>query len=334
MPTVDVCIPCYNYGRFLEPCVGSVLSQEDCEVRLLIIDNASTDNSAEILTKIASEDGRVEVRVHQSNHGHIASFNEGVEWASSDYFMLLNADDMLAPQCLARAASLMDTYPDISFTHGREIILHTSDTLPPLDRTNRSSWEISLGLTFIENICRTGLNPVGGSTVIVRTNAQKEAGCYRAELPHTADLEMWLRLATRGCVAHTNTVQGIRRIHDANMSTPYFSQKYRDFLEREAAFERFFALEGRSISGSQRLRRMVRRNLSEAAYWCSLRQLQSGNTSGAWKLMRLSLRLARRNAIIPPVGHLWRMWAKSASPFQLAEWNSSDGTYIRAEHTV
>ena len=45
MATVDVAIPCYQYGRFLRACVGSVLNQGIDDVRILIIDNASTDNS-------------------------------------------------------------------------------------------------------------------------------------------------------------------------------------------------------------------------------------------------------------------------------------------------
>src|SRR5262245_3553031 len=103
MSSVDVVIPCYQYGRFLRECVSSVLTQGVSHIRVLIIDNASTDGSAEIARQLAAEDSRIEVAAHSHNVGPTASYNEGIDWASAEYFVLLDADDLLAPGCLARA---------------------------------------------------------------------------------------------------------------------------------------------------------------------------------------------------------------------------------------
>src|SRR4051812_9333148 len=64
-PSVDVIVPCYNYGRFLGDCIGSVLAQQGCDVRILIIDDASTDNSLEIARALSAADPRVQVRAHE-----------------------------------------------------------------------------------------------------------------------------------------------------------------------------------------------------------------------------------------------------------------------------
>ena len=64
MPAVDVVVPCYNYGRYLKSCVGSLLSQEGVDVRVLIIDDTSTDDSPQIGAAIAASDPRVEFRHH------------------------------------------------------------------------------------------------------------------------------------------------------------------------------------------------------------------------------------------------------------------------------
>ncbi len=77
MHNVDIAIPNYNYGRFLRESVESVLSQRGVNVRVLIIDNASTDDSAAIACQLAAEDSRVELCLRERNLGPHASFNEG-----------------------------------------------------------------------------------------------------------------------------------------------------------------------------------------------------------------------------------------------------------------
>jgi glycosyltransferase involved in cell wall biosynthesis len=75
MSRVDVVIPCYKYAHYLHGCVESVLSQEGVEVRVLILDDASPDNTPEVGEELARQDGRVEYRRHAVNRGNrIAPF--------------------------------------------------------------------------------------------------------------------------------------------------------------------------------------------------------------------------------------------------------------------
>src|SRR5260370_37680329 len=95
MTSVSVVIPCYKYGHFLEEAVTSVLDdQEGVDVRVLIIDDASPDDSADVARKIAARDHRGEVAVHAGKQGNNATFNKGlIESADGDYCVLVSADE-------------------------------------------------------------------------------------------------------------------------------------------------------------------------------------------------------------------------------------------------
>ncbi|WP_236654379.1 glycosyltransferase family 2 protein, partial [Streptacidiphilus anmyonensis] len=132
MSSVSVVVPCYKYGHYLEDCVRSVLDEQPgVDVRVLIIDDASPDDSAEAARKLAAQDERIEVRVHETNRGHIATYNEGLlEWADGDYCALLSADDRLVPGALSRAAALLDAHPEAGFCYGRPIHFQHGGPLP------------------------------------------------------------------------------------------------------------------------------------------------------------------------------------------------------------
>ena len=120
--TVDVVIPCYNYARYLRGCVQSVLSQPDVAVRVLIIDDASSDETAQVGSALAEADRRVEFHRHVVNKGHIATYNEGLlEWSASDYVALLSADDLLAPGSLSRAVRVMNGDQSIGMVYGSTV---------------------------------------------------------------------------------------------------------------------------------------------------------------------------------------------------------------------
>lgn len=187
MSKVDVIVPCYQYGHFLQQCVESVLTQEGVELRVLIIDDASPDGTSEVAAQLAARDERVCVRRHSLNQGHIATYNEGLEWAAGDYILLLDADDVLTPGALLRSTLLMDANPEVGMTYGRARV--TEDPAREIfpagaDRASRTVG----GREWIESVCETGLNHVRQPTVVVRTKLQKELGGYCPALPHAGDM--------------------------------------------------------------------------------------------------------------------------------------------------
>ncbi|MFJ5486999.1 glycosyltransferase family 2 protein, partial [Hansschlegelia beijingensis] len=237
MATVDIVIPCYRYGRFLEGCVRSILSQSMDDVRVLIIDDASPDDSADVARALAASDPRVEALIHEKNRGHIATYNEGIDWAESPFFLSLSADDYLAPFALERAATIMGDEPQVVMTFGACVNYFEGE--PPPDfagATPDGNWRVWSGRDFIELHCARVRNLVPTPTAIVRTATQKAIGGYLPALPHAGDLEMWLRFAAYGAIAETQSPQAVYRIHGSNMSAGYYKTIIRDYAQRRDAF--------------------------------------------------------------------------------------------------
>lgn len=224
MSSVDVIIPCYNYGKYLRECVHSVLTQEGVNVRVLIIDDASPDDTPTIARELVAGNPRISYRRHKENLRHIATYNEGIDWTRGEYYLLLSADDLLAPGALARATNALDRHPNAVFCHGEVHIVNGSalGSQKILPKSEHMREKITCGKDFIAATCRNAANnPVWAPTAIVRTNVQKRVGGYNEKLPHSADLEMWIRLAQHGSILEILTVQGFYRRHEANMHYGY-----------------------------------------------------------------------------------------------------------------
>jgi len=129
MSRIDVLITNYQYGRYLKECVDSVLSQNVDNLSILIIDNASTDNSQEVSRRLAANDARISLQLNKENLGRHASLNRGIEWTTGDYFMVLCSDDLLAPGCLRRAISVLDHNEDVAFVYGAEVLWRDGEPL-------------------------------------------------------------------------------------------------------------------------------------------------------------------------------------------------------------
>ncbi len=303
MPLLDVLIPCYNYGRLLERSVRSVLDQSMRDVRVMIIDDASPDDTPEVARRLAAQDDRVEWTRHETNRGHIATYNEGIDRATAPYFLLLSADDMLAPGAAARAMSLFRREPKAALAHGAWIDLHEGDPMPEVDAGD-APWTVELGTDFIERTCRLALNLVGTPTAVVRTEAQKRAGHYRASLPHAGDMEMWLRLAMLGDVAQTPAVQAIKGVHARNMSLTVEKGAHRNYEQVEAAFIAFFDGPGRRLPDAAEWLAAARKRLSHTAYWTALAHQWRGELAEGRKLRAFASRLDPRTDRLPPLDGL------------------------------
>lgn len=242
-----VLVPCYNYGRYLADCVESALRQ-DAAMRILIIDDASTDETSEIGPELARTYSEVEYFRHQKNIGHIRTYNEGIDWASGDCFALLSADDLMMPGAVSRAKSVFLRYPDVLMVYGRELqfvdgtsvgsLLDGSASAHMVSETSAiagtyakatsvavldASTEMKPRIEYMPEFYRmiaTG-GQIHACATFTRTNAQKRLGGYLESLPHAGDLEMWLRFAAHGPVARVPRFQVARRQHLSNMWKSY-----------------------------------------------------------------------------------------------------------------
>lgn len=267
MSSVDVVVPCYRYGHFLRECVQSVLTQSSVQVRVLILDDASPDNTEEVAVALAREDPRVTFVRHEVNRGHIATYNEGIDWASADYFLLLSADDYLLPGALGRVADLLDAHQDVGLVIGHATELRSdgeTTAIRDVGFKDDSPEMILKGDQFID-LCFPR-NVVVTATAVVRTALQKRVGGYRADLPHAGDLEMWLRLAANASVGVLNSFQAVCRRHGNNMSDAYFQQCWLpDIQQRMLVIDRFMGTCGHLLGDADRVHRRMLRDLSQVA---------------------------------------------------------------------
>jgi|SRR5690348_14923213 len=293
MNSVDVVIPCYKYGHYLRGCVDSVLSQPGVDVRVLIIDDCSPDNTAEVGKSLAVSDVRVSFRRHEVNRGHICTYNEGLlEWAAGDYCVLLSADDFLAPGALERAARIMDANEQVVMTFGSAVKVYSDGRTEPAEPgCIDPAFRIVPGQEMLADFCRTAENFVPTPTVVARTSVQKSVGGYCLDLPHAGDMEMWMRFSAAGSVAILKAEQAFYRFHGSNMHVSYFQEPIRDLRERKAVFDRFFDLNGSRIENAARLREIAYTNLGWSAFWTGSRAFEAGQDEACRDLLSFAVEL-------------------------------------------
>jgi GT2 family glycosyltransferase len=282
MSSVDVIVPCYNYAKYLRECVHSVLAQEGVDVKVLIIDDASPDDTPAVAAALVAGDARVSYRRHEKNLRHIATYNEGIAWVSAKYYLLLSADDYLLPGALSRAAEMMDQNPMLGFCYG------AADEVFPDGRIERALAEfapiggdqsVSLaGYEFIELCRRHGcMNIASTPTAVVRTELQKRTDGYRPELPHSGDMELWLRLAAHGGVGYVGVPQAMYRRHSSNMSLAYNGvNRLQDLRQREQAVQWLIRSCRHLLQDADGLRRALLAPLGYQAVSCASVSLNEG----------------------------------------------------------
>ena len=249
MKSVDVVIPCYNYAHYLNACVESVLSQRGVSVRILIIDDASPDNTPEVAARLCAADPRVNYVRNEKNLGLIGTLNRGVlDWASADYTLAISADDFLLPDALARADWVMDRHRDVHLVFGQARIV-ADDRLPVTSASGLvPEAQVISGAAYLRRSCEVG-TPAPSPSVLVRTSAQKRLGGYCAKFPHTSDMELWMRFAANGPIGVLREVQAGYRWHGANMTLAYTNRAVSDRRERIATCEYVYETCGAGVSG-------------------------------------------------------------------------------------
>lgn len=280
LPTVDVVIPCYNYGHFLTLCVESVLAQQGVSVRALVIDDASPDDTTVVGQQLAARHNAVEFRRHDVNKGHIATYNEGLlGWSTADYVVLLSADDMLAPGALQRAIRIMEADKSVGMVYGRTLHFEHQNELPQTAEDD-AGFDRFLGTDWIEKRVHAGNNVITSPEVVVRGSIQKRVGGYRPELPHSGDLEMWMRIAAVSNIAYVRNVQAYYRVHSSSMQRTKYRSSFVDLVHRKAAFDRFFEYHP-SFGTPTNWHRTVNRTLAREALWDACRAYDHNQVESA-----------------------------------------------------
>ena len=226
----------------------------------MIVDDASTDGALEVAQRLAAEHPAVTVLAHEANQGAVATFNDGLELASGEFVVRLDADDMLTPGALARATALARAYPSVGLVYGHP--RHFAD-VPPPPRTTVRSWTVWPGRQWLADRCRNGLNVITAPEVVMRRSVVERVGGQQP-LALSHDLEMWLRIAAFSDVGHVDGPdQAWHRDHPDSLSARF--DQVMVFHERAAAFETLFAGPAGAIPEARALQSIARRALARDA---------------------------------------------------------------------
>jgi glycosyltransferase involved in cell wall biosynthesis len=188
-PAVSIIIPTYNRERLIARSVKSVLSQTYQDFEIIIVDDASTDNTEEVVSSF--NDDRIRYIRHEENKGEAAARNTGIKAARYDYIAYQDSDDEWSPEKLARQIELLeDTSPEVGViytgfwrteNHGRTYI--------PFSWVRQKNGDIHKELL-------KG-NFIGSPVVLIKKECFSKVGLFDERLHNLVDWDMWLRISKR-----------------------------------------------------------------------------------------------------------------------------------------
>ena len=242
-PTVTVMIPSYNYAQYLVECVMSALDQPGVNVDVALVDNASTDGSLALAEQLAAVHPNIRLITYPDNQGIICSLNRCYAEVKGDYAVLLCADDRLVPGALARCVAFLEAHPRVGMVYGPALDFSTIESVDPsqLSGVPRAPL-VYEGVSWIDERCRAGTNPTRTPEVLMRASTiAAVGGRLDPRCPHTSDLNMWLRLASKGDVAFLpGPPIALYRRHEDNHSNAFNFSALRDVEARWSSFSTFF----------------------------------------------------------------------------------------------
>lgn len=208
---VTVVLLNYNQGKYFEQAWTSLLEQQRKPRQVIVIDDGSTGDDVAIISKfVHSEDFQQVLFIHDTvNRGHTARMNQALTLATSEFIMLLSADDWLEPSALAdlsRAAK-----PDVDVVWGNISVVNEDGSSRGYVRP-RSNWQgptarkYKSGGQVFDDLLRVNSFVTGGMSIL-RVKTVREAGAWDPKVT-TEDFDLWLRIGRTANFVYTDTVVG------------------------------------------------------------------------------------------------------------------------------
>ena len=184
MPEISVLLPIYNAGPFLRPAIESILGQRSRDFELVLIDDGSTDGSADVAA--ACRDDRIRVVRHETNRGLAATLNEGLQLARGPLVARQDQDDLSHLDRLARQAEVFGREPSLALLGTRGHVIdeqdrHVGDVDRPLEPASVRWYSI------VDN-------PFIHTSVMFRRDVVRDLGGYCERYAHSEDFELWSRV--------------------------------------------------------------------------------------------------------------------------------------------
>ena len=212
--TVDIIIPAFNAERFLATALESVIAQDFTDWRILLVNDGSTDGTAEIAARYQKRLGERRLVITQPNAGLPAARNAALRAASAEYLAILDADDLWLPCRLTETVKAFAGRPEIGLSYGLVSRIDEHGKVFSVFAGNPRHKEGKVAPAIYQRIVDFYC-----PTVSVRRSIAVEVGFFDETMRATEDRDYWLRVALRSEVACIPKVIASYRSSPNSMST-------------------------------------------------------------------------------------------------------------------
>ena len=208
---VDVLIPAFNAAPTVESSVRSIMAQSLRDLRIVVVDDGSTDATPDILRRLAAEDPRLQI-ITRPNGGIVAALNEGLSRTSARLIARHDADDLAFPERLERQVAFLDAHP------GHVAV---GANTAHIDEHGRRTGEVT-GFVHVvrgDPFHIPSIEPyISHPFLMVRREAIVALGGYRYCF-HSEDTDLYWRLLERGQLGNVVDVLGEYRVHSGSVTS-------------------------------------------------------------------------------------------------------------------
>jgi glycosyltransferase involved in cell wall biosynthesis len=230
-PLVSICLPTYNAGKTVMRTIQSILHQIYGNLEILVVDNASTDNTLNLLAQVT--DPRLAIHRNERNIGAEANFSRCIELASGQYIAIFHADDLYLPNMVEKQVRVLQDNPSVGAVFTLASLINDDDEiigegrLPARLRGKGLYHFPEIFLSILENG-----NFLACPSCMVRGRLYKELAPFDGQRFGTSvDLDMWLRILETGPIAILD-----EKLMNYRVSTTHGSYQWRFFRTEEADF--------------------------------------------------------------------------------------------------
>lgn len=233
VPSVSVCVPTYNYSRFLPDCIESVLGQSLGDLELVITDDGSNDGTESLVGEYLRRDSRIRYITNEHRLGMNGNLRRAASYARGPLVKMLCADDWLAPTCLQHLKGLLDRHPTAVLATSACVV--TDERGQPIEVNFIFGEEEALirGEKMLSNMAMLRGSFGGHSSFMFRRSSYDQVGGYDDKLVYAADLDLGARLCRVGDYVHTDAALFYGREQPASSSAvnPGRLLDLKDYLE-------------------------------------------------------------------------------------------------------
>jgi alpha-1,3-rhamnosyltransferase len=213
-PRVSVVVPSYNHTQFIETALRSVFKQSLAPVRLLVIDDGSTDGSPQVIERVLNECPFPCELLARENRGLCATLNEGLSKTSGEYFAYLGSDDLWLPDFLDARVQALEARERAVVAYGHAFIIDEGGRV--VDCT--LDWATYRDGDARSMLLEETFAPMSPTVVYRRAALERHGWNERARLE---DYELYLRLCAKGEFAFDPRVLSAWRRHGTNTSRDF-----------------------------------------------------------------------------------------------------------------